>query len=120
MNTLEERVRAATRAAGDTVAPDSVPPLHLPSGDPAPFARGLAVIGFGVGPQAGAAGRRDGRGRAGHRHGEPEQDRAVRGAASSPAPSAPGRYGVARPGYGGSVDSFLRGVGSGARVLRLA
>lgn len=34
MNTLEERVRAATRAAGDTVAPDSVPPLRLPSGDP--------------------------------------------------------------------------------------
>ena len=33
MNTLEieERVRAATRAAGDTVAPDSVPPLRLPS-----------------------------------------------------------------------------------------
>ncbi len=34
MNTLEERVRAATRAAGDTVAPDSVPPLRLPVGDP--------------------------------------------------------------------------------------
>lgn len=33
MNTLEveERVRAATRAAGDTVAPDSVPPLRLAS-----------------------------------------------------------------------------------------
>jgi hypothetical protein len=35
MNTLEERVRAATRAAGDTVAPDSVPPLRLPSSDAA-------------------------------------------------------------------------------------
>jgi hypothetical protein len=34
MTTLEERVRAATRAAGDTVAPDSVPPLRLPAGDP--------------------------------------------------------------------------------------
>ncbi|HEV2260129.1 MAG TPA: hypothetical protein VGS06_44040 [Streptosporangiaceae bacterium] len=32
MNTLEieDRVRAATRAAGDTVAPDSVPPLRFP------------------------------------------------------------------------------------------
>jgi hypothetical protein len=32
MNTLEieDRVRAATRAAADTVAPDSVPPLRLP------------------------------------------------------------------------------------------
>ncbi len=35
MNTLEERVRAATRAAADTVTPDSVPPLVLPAGDPA-------------------------------------------------------------------------------------
>jgi hypothetical protein len=34
MNTLEERVRAATRAAADTVPPDSVPPLRLPAGDP--------------------------------------------------------------------------------------
>ncbi len=40
MNTIEERVRAATRAAGDTVAPDSVPPLRLPSGDPARSRRG--------------------------------------------------------------------------------
>jgi anti-sigma-K factor RskA len=33
MNTLEieDRVRAATRAAADTVAPDSVPPLRLSS-----------------------------------------------------------------------------------------
>jgi hypothetical protein len=31
MNTVEERFRAATRAAADTVAPDSVPPLRLPS-----------------------------------------------------------------------------------------
>ena len=33
MNTLEveERIRAATRAAGDTVTPDSVPPLRLPA-----------------------------------------------------------------------------------------
>jgi hypothetical protein len=33
MNTLEERVRAATRAVADTVTPDSVPPLALPAGD---------------------------------------------------------------------------------------
>jgi hypothetical protein len=33
MSTLEERVRAAARAAADTVAPDSLPPLHLPAGD---------------------------------------------------------------------------------------
>lgn len=29
MNTLEDRIRAATRAAGSTVSPDSVPPLRL-------------------------------------------------------------------------------------------
>jgi hypothetical protein len=34
MNTLEERVRAATRAAADTVAADSVPALLLPPNDP--------------------------------------------------------------------------------------
>jgi hypothetical protein len=36
MNTLEieDRIRAATRAAGDTVAPGSVPPLRLPSDGP--------------------------------------------------------------------------------------
>ena len=32
MNTVEDRVRAATRAAADTVSPGSVPPLRLPSG----------------------------------------------------------------------------------------
>jgi hypothetical protein len=39
MNTpeVEERVRAATRAAGDTVAPDSVPPLRLRSRRPFRF-----------------------------------------------------------------------------------
>jgi hypothetical protein len=39
MNTLEveERVRAATRAAADTVAPDSVPPLRLASERPFRF-----------------------------------------------------------------------------------
>jgi hypothetical protein len=30
MNTVEDRVRAATRAAADTVSPGSVPPLRLP------------------------------------------------------------------------------------------
>jgi hypothetical protein len=30
MNTIEERIRAAARAAADTVPPDSVPPLRLP------------------------------------------------------------------------------------------
>ena len=36
MNTLdiEDRIRAATRAAADTVTPDSVPPLRLPSDRP--------------------------------------------------------------------------------------
>ena len=29
MSSLEDRIRAATRAAGDTVRPDSVPPLKL-------------------------------------------------------------------------------------------
>jgi hypothetical protein len=31
MNTIEDRIRAAARAAADTVAPDSVPPLRLPA-----------------------------------------------------------------------------------------
>jgi hypothetical protein len=31
MNTTEDRLRRATRAAADTVAPGSAPPLHLPS-----------------------------------------------------------------------------------------
>jgi hypothetical protein len=62
MNTpeVEERVRAATRAAGDTVAPDSVPPLRLRSRRPfrfrastwarwlAPVAAAAAVIAVAV------------------------------------------------------------------------
>ncbi len=32
MNTIEDRIRAAARAAADTVPPDSVPPLRLPAG----------------------------------------------------------------------------------------
>jgi hypothetical protein len=55
MNTLEDRVRAATRAAADTVPPDGVPPLWLPPGNPAggsrrhswfgsPWARRLAPL----------------------------------------------------------------------------
>jgi hypothetical protein len=31
MNTIEERIRAAARAAADTVPPDGVPPLELPA-----------------------------------------------------------------------------------------
>ncbi len=31
MNLIEDRIRAAARAAADTVAPDSVPPLELPA-----------------------------------------------------------------------------------------
>jgi hypothetical protein len=34
MNVIEERIRAATRAAGNTVSPDSVPPLELPAEHP--------------------------------------------------------------------------------------
>jgi len=37
MNTIEERIRAAARAAADTVPPDSVPPLELPAGRPSGF-----------------------------------------------------------------------------------
>jgi hypothetical protein len=55
MNTLEDRVRSATRAAADTVPPDSVPPLWLPPANPAggsrrpswfgsPWARRLAPL----------------------------------------------------------------------------
>jgi hypothetical protein len=34
MNIIEERIRAATRAAGNTVSPESVPPLGLPAEHP--------------------------------------------------------------------------------------
>jgi hypothetical protein len=34
MNVIEERIRAATRAAGNTVSPESVPPLELPAEHP--------------------------------------------------------------------------------------
>jgi hypothetical protein len=37
MNTIEDRIRAAARAAADTVPPDSVPPLRLPAGRPSRF-----------------------------------------------------------------------------------
>jgi hypothetical protein len=39
MNTIEDRIRAAARAAADTVPPDSVPPLRLPAGRPSRFRR---------------------------------------------------------------------------------
>ena len=59
MNTLdvEDRIRAATRAAADTVAPDGVPPLRLPSdrpfrAGPRPFA---SVWGRWLAPVAAAA-----------------------------------------------------------------
>jgi hypothetical protein len=31
MNTIEDRIRAAARAAAETVTPDDVPPLRLPA-----------------------------------------------------------------------------------------
>ena len=34
MNLIEDRIRAAARAAAETVAPDSVPPLELPTARP--------------------------------------------------------------------------------------
>jgi hypothetical protein len=37
LNTIEDRIRAAARAAADTVPPDSVPPLRLPAGRPSRF-----------------------------------------------------------------------------------
>jgi hypothetical protein len=39
MNLIEDRIRAAARAAADTVAPDSVPPLELPAARPRRFGR---------------------------------------------------------------------------------
>ena len=36
MISTEERLRAATRAAADTVPPGSAPPLRLPPGGPPP------------------------------------------------------------------------------------
>jgi len=41
MNMVEERIRAAARAAADTVAPDSVPPLELPAARPRRFGQWL-------------------------------------------------------------------------------
>jgi len=59
MNTLEieDRVRAATRAAAGTVAPDSVPPLRLPSDRPfRSGSRSLASVwGRWLAPTAAAA-----------------------------------------------------------------
>ena len=45
MNTLqiEDRIRAATRAAADTVAPNSVPPLRLPADRPFVLARARSL-----------------------------------------------------------------------------
>ena len=40
MNLIEDRIRAAARAAAETVAPDSVPPLELPTARPRRFGRG--------------------------------------------------------------------------------
>jgi hypothetical protein len=42
MTSVEDRLRAATRAAADTVAPDSAPPLRLP-GKPATHGPGFTV-----------------------------------------------------------------------------
>ncbi len=47
MNTIEERIRAAARAAADTVPPDSVRPLELPGDGPARF-RWLRSQGSGA------------------------------------------------------------------------
>jgi hypothetical protein len=59
MNTLEieDRIRAAARAAGDTVAPASVPPLRLPSDGPFRARSGsfASVWGRWLAPVAAAA-----------------------------------------------------------------
>jgi hypothetical protein len=53
MNTIEERIRAAARAAADTVPPDGVPPLELPDPVvPMRRRRGWAVLA-GRGPAGG-------------------------------------------------------------------
>jgi hypothetical protein len=41
MNLIEDRIRAAARAAAETVAPDSVPPLQLPAARPRRFGQWL-------------------------------------------------------------------------------
>jgi hypothetical protein len=48
MNTIEDRIRAAARAAAGTVPPDSVPPLRLPAGRPSRFRRGHRDSHLGV------------------------------------------------------------------------
>ena len=41
MNLIEDRIRAAARAAAETVAPDSIPPLELPATQPRRFGHWL-------------------------------------------------------------------------------
>jgi hypothetical protein len=101
MNTLEERVRAATRAAADTVPPDSVPPLVLPAGDPARsrggarssaslWGRRLAPLGAAVAVVAVAI--------AMVTLGQTAHYSASLSAPASPAPSAPSSPGPVRAG----------------------
>ena len=45
MNMIEERIRAAARAAAETVAPDSVPPLELPAAPRRRWLRGGRTAG---------------------------------------------------------------------------
>jgi hypothetical protein len=55
MNTLEDRVRAAARAAAGTVAADSAPPLRLPEGGHRPGLRGWSRRPRWIVPLAAAA-----------------------------------------------------------------
>lgn len=52
MNLIEERIRAAARAAAETVAPDSVPPLELPAAPRRRWLRGGRSAGAARTPWA--------------------------------------------------------------------
>jgi hypothetical protein len=46
MNSIQDRISAATRAAADTVRPDSIPPLRLPADGRARTRRGRSWVGW--------------------------------------------------------------------------
>ena len=113
MNTIEDRIRAATRAAADTVPPDSVPPLRLPAERARPIAaRASGRTSSSWGRPAGAGGRRGGRGRGRHRRGDRSGPCTSRPVGPSGGTSGPGRV------LAGPPVSLVRRVRPGSPVLR--
>ena len=59
MNSIQDRISAATRAAADTVRPDSIPPLRLPADGRARTRRGRSWAGW-LAPAGAAVGEAKG------------------------------------------------------------